>query len=411
MAILDLLASITGEKPSPSPTAPASRPTPSLGKRKAEDDLRPAASKAPRGGEGVTKASPSSNGNSLKPAPRPTDRPADRPSGNVTKPSSTAASNVNDKKPPVSKPVLDKRKPDEKPAPTVVRSRPTGTTASSGDKTSLAKPNPSRPSPTESGPPKKRSFAEIMARAKANSERREALVKIQHKTVEKTLTPKERKELALEEAKKAKLEAKKNAATARVGGTSSSIRDAAKARDGAKPLTARAGGASGSSTAKKGPEPPAEPKKLKKAALATTGYTGTARPRATPPSASKPGAPSRSGGDARARERPPRYGGPLSRRPKRYEEEEDDDLDDFIVDDEEEEEAGYGVAKRYEYYSDEDDSDMEAGISDIEEEETRAERQARLEDMEQEALERRLKAEKEERKRRLLEAARARSGR
>jgi len=163
---------------------------------------------------------------------------------------------------------------------------------------------------------------------------------------------------------------------------------------------------SGSAGAKR--TAPDEPKKIKKAALATTGYTGTARPRPGTPANAKSGATSRPSAGVRPRDKP-RYGGPLSGSRNRYDE--DDDLDDFIVDDEDEEQQpGYGNPGRYQYYSDEEESDMEAGISDIEDEEQRAERQARREDMEQEALERRLKQEKEERRRRFLEATKAKAG-
>ena len=87
-------------------------------------------------------------------------------------------------------------------------------------------------------------------------------------------------------------------------------------------------------------------------------------------------------------------------------------MDDFIVDDEEEDEApGYNTGRQYRYDSYEEESDMEAGISDIEDEEQLADRQARREDLEQEALEKRLKQDKEERRRRFLEATRSKASR
>jgi hypothetical protein len=235
-----------------------------------------------------------------------------------------------------------------------------------------------------------------MARAKANSEHRESLGKIQHKTVERNVTMKERKELKVEEARKAKIGARKGA-TGRPGAGSTSLRDVAKTPGARSSFTPSSTNAKNTA--------PAEPKKIKKAALATTGYTGTARPASTP---AKPGATSRPSDAARPRDRP-RFGGPLSTSRKRHEDEEDDDdLDDFIVDDEEEEpeKPGYGNPGRYRYDSYEEESDMEAGISDIEGEEQRALRQARREDLEQEAMEKRLKAEKEERRRRFLEKSR-----
>jgi hypothetical protein len=238
-----------------------------------------------------------------------------------------------------------------------------------------------------------------MARAKANSEQRESLGKIQHKTVERTLTMKERKEMKAEEARKARMEARK-LGTGRAGATTAPSREMAKAP------SARNGLPSASARTKK--TPPVEEKKVKKAALATTGYTGTARPRPGASTTAKPGAANRPGSEARARERP-RYGGPLSAPRSRYEE--DDEMDDFIVDDEEEEEEpGYGNGQRYRYDSYDDESDMEAGISDIEDEEQKAERLARREDLEQEALEKRLKQEKEERRRRLLNVGKSKAG-
>ena len=139
--------------------------------------------------------------------------------------------------------------------------------------------------------------------------------------------------------------------------------------------------------------PASEQKKFKKAALATTGYTGTARATAPP----KAGASAGKGRSAEPRERP-RYTGSAAR--SRKYNDYDEELDDFIdYDDEEDEAPGYG--RRGEFYSEEEESDMEAGLSDIDEEERRAEREARREDYEEEALEKKLKREKEERRRQL----------
>lgn len=268
-----------------------------------------------------------------------------------------------------------------------------------------SKPLPSRPAATHTtavdpGPPKKRSYAEIMARAKANSEQRESLGKIQHKTVERTMTMKERKEMKADEVRKTKMAARK-AASGRLNATPAPPRDLAKASGPREsvpyaPATAR-------KTA------PVEDKKIKKAAMATTGYTGTARPRPGAASTAKAGAGSRPSSEAPSRDRA-RYGGPLSSGRKRYDEE--DDLDDFIeYDDEEEvEQRGPGSGRRYQYDSFDEESDMEAGLSDIEDEEQLADRQARREDLEQEALEKRLKREKEERKRKLLQATKSKTG-
>lgn len=250
-----------------------------------------------------------------------------------------------------------------------------------------------------------------MARAKANSEQRVSLGKIQHKTVERSMTMKERKEMKMEEAKKARITARKlppgAGAGAGAGGASRLSRTSTPSRDAAKapaPRNSLAGSAA--TNAKK--TAPAEEKKVKKAALATTGYTGTARPRPGASTSAKPGATSRPGSETRSRDRP-RYGGPLSTSRRRHEE--DEDLDDFIVDDEDDEEdPGYGQGRQYRYDSYDDESDMEAGISDIEDEEQQADRYARREDLEQEALEKRLKREKEERKRKFLDAAKSKAG-
>ncbi|KAL2199600.1 hypothetical protein P885DRAFT_57794 [Corynascus similis CBS 632.67] len=393
MPILDLIASITGEKPPVSPN-PASRPAAPLPKRKAEDEIRSGGGKVARVDSLAEKQS-RADGNSPKPSPRP----AARSLGGST-----------DKQPPKPQSVTDKRSLNGKPSASGGKAGNALTTSSAsskplptfstGSKPLPSRPVTSRPNPTDSGPPKKRSYAEIMARAKANSEQREALGKIQHKTVERSLTMKERKELKAGEAKKAKSAVGKST-NGRPGVTSAAVRETGKAAG------ARNGPSSGLANTKKAA--PVEEKKVKKAALATTGYTGTARPRPGAATTAKPGATSRPSSD-RTRDRS-RYGGPLSTSRRRYDE--DDDLDDFIVDDEEEEEAapGYGIAREYRYDSYEDESDMEAGISDIEDEEQLAESQARREDMEQEALEKRLKREKEERRRKFLEATKSKAGR
>ncbi|EAQ89244.1 hypothetical protein CHGG_05863 [Chaetomium globosum CBS 148.51] len=382
MPILDLIASITGEKPSASST-PASRPSTALPKRKAEDDIRPAGTKVARV-DSLSEKSSRPSGNS----PRPSPRPADRPLGGSS-----------DKAISKPQPALDKRSLTDKPNVHQVRAGSAGTRPSNGSKPLPSRPAPNRPSPTDSGPPKKRSYAEIMARAKANSEHRESLGKIQHKTVERNMTMKERKEMKVEDARKSKTGTRKPT-TARSGPTSASFRDVAKS-PGAR------GGLSGSANPKK--TAPAEEKKVKKAALATTGYTGTARPRPGSSTVTKSGAASRPSSEGRPRDRP-RYGGPVSSSRSRREEE--DEMDDFIVDDEDEDEApGYNTARQYRYDSYEEESDMEAGISDIEDEEQLADRQARREDLEQEALEKRLKREKEERRRRFLEATKSKAGR
>lgn len=211
---------------------------------------------------------------------------------------------------------------------------------------------------------------------------------------------KERKEMRTEEARKSKTTSRK-AVPGRSGTTITPL------RDGTRPAGVRNGTSSGPTSTRK-LAPPVEEKKVKKAALATTGYTGTARPRPGASTTSKASAASRPSSEALSRDKP-RYGGPLSSSRRKYEDEEEE-LDDFIEYDEEEEEPGYGNARRYKYDSYDEESDMEAGISDIEDEEVKAERFARREDLEQEALEKRLKREKEEKKRKFLEATKSKAG-
>lgn len=373
MGIADILGSITGEAPGSSSSKPAPRPALVTPKRKAEDDLRTAAPKAPRTESNADSLS-RPNGNSPRPSPRPSDRP----------PASLS-----------SKPALSSSRP---PIKLSTASAPRPGTTSNG-----TKPLPTRPAvaaTSASGPPKRSSFAEIMARAKANSDVRESLGKISHKPLERNLTMKERKELKAEEAKKGKGSAR-NGPSSRSGSASAPSRVTGK--PGAERARVSPTASSASSKAKaKAQAAEEEKKKVKKAALATTGYTGTARPRPDAASASKAGSSARP--DARGRSYGgSRFGGPLSAPPRRREEE-DSELDDFIVDDEEEDDYG---GREPEYYSD-DESDMEAGIDDIDAEETAAERRARLEDQAEQALEARLKREKEERKRRAMEAMKRR---
>ncbi|KAK3362996.1 hypothetical protein B0T25DRAFT_26811 [Lasiosphaeria hispida] len=363
MPISDLLASITGEKPKPSSsTTELGTTTP---KRKAEGEPR-----------GVAPAAKILRTNS------DLDRPHSNPSA---RPSSAPQ--------PSARPL---NRAPQRPSLSKDGSRP----SASGSRPLPSRPL-NRPVNPDSGPqaePKKRSFAEIMARAKANTSARESFGKIQHKSVEKTLTMRERKELKAEEARKTKKTGRKQI-SGKSGGTAAPPRNGANGANGAASAAQRSLPSAGVPRAR---DVPAEEKKVKKAALATTGYTGTARPRpgATP---AKPGVVSRPSQEAKPSDRS-RYGGALSR-PRRRDDF-DEELDDFIEYDDEEEEPGYGLGRRAEYDSAEDESDMEAGLSDIDEEEARAERQGRREDLEQEALERKLKKEKEERKRKLM----ARSG-
>ncbi|KAK3372567.1 hypothetical protein B0H63DRAFT_301185 [Podospora didyma] len=391
MPISDLLASITGEAPSPVPI-----PTPRLPavvpKRKAEDDLGRTPAKAQRTESLSNGSSRPPNGNPPNPASRPADKPhtgsADR---------STSAP-----RPPVR--TLSSSSQISTPAPS--RSGSGNASSANAREPLPSRPLARRPTDSESGPkpqPKKRSFQEIMARAAANAPQREAFGKIQHKTVEKGTSLKERREMKAGEARMER-RATRNLPSGKNGAGNSSR------RDGPSTTTNQRNGALSKKPAPaanaKQKTPPVEEKKVKKAALATIGYTGTARGVTRPrPSASavtasttKARAPSRLVSAAK----PPRYGGALST--SRRHDDVDEEMDDFIEYDEDEDDGfGNGYGRRpggYNSYDEEDESDMEAAGFDIEEEERRAEALARKEDREQEALERRLKEEKE-RKRRL----------
>ena len=247
----------------------------------------------------------------------------------------------------------------------------------------------SRPSSATEPPPqqpKKGSYAELMARA-SRAQQMKAVGTIQHKPVEKGL------------AKKDKDMGSKPGTSAKPGGTTTSKAappSGPKAGTGykgtsrgAQPQPLPKGSASGKRVA----TAPAEPeKKVKKAAMASTGYQGTARPRPSPKKTIKDASSARSelgdvakSGKTTSR-KPEPYAAFRSRPygPKRHEPEESD-MDDFIVDDEDEEDMYNGHGPRYEYASDES-SDMEAGIDDVWEEDARAERIARDEDKKEEMI-------------------------
>jgi hypothetical protein len=124
-------------------------------------------------------------------------------------------------------------------------------------------------------------------------------------------------------------------------------------------------------------------KKVKKAALATTGYAGTARPKA--------GDMVRSGSNSASSRHPDRYYGREGSgyRGSRY-------ADDDEEEDDEEEVSGC---------ESDVSSDMEAAAFEVDDEEALAERIARREDAEALAEENRLKREKAEKKKRLMAMA------
>lgn len=264
----------------------------------------------------------------------------------------------------------------------------------------LARPNlPSRsgpssgrpaPSAPPKAPPKKGSFAEILARGQRAQVSMGQVGKIQHKKVEKALVKRPQPDAP---GPKAGLGKNKSVASRAYTGTSKSIArngvnghktSTLAGRQDARPM--------GKSKAKAAAEEEEASKKVKKAAQATTGYTGTARPK--PGMTRKKDAPR--GGALLNTSRP------AASSRSRYEDDYDEELDDFIEYDDDEDEGG----PRHGYASD-GSSDMEAGLDDIDLEERRADYIGRREDQEEERIERSLKQVKEERKRKALEALRA----
>ncbi|KAL6872371.1 hypothetical protein HDV57DRAFT_505554 [Trichoderma longibrachiatum] len=365
MPIGDLLAQITGGKPSDSP-APAVQRMPSVSvKRKADDDISRTDSKTPRLFAQPTKATerPASTIPLTKPTPTTTTTTASTTTSTTT---STSTS---------SKPVSLASRP-AKPA---VASKPP----------SAPLVDPNKPK----APPKKGSYAEILARAQRAQAVMGQVGKIQHKKVEKGAIKRDKERTDIKGApsgaqgSKAAVGYKGSARPVQRNGTNGSA--LSKDRNGAASRTP----AKGMTSSRKAPVPEPE-KKIKKAALATTGYTGTARPK--PGNTSKKSNAPRGGALLNAP--PPRPG---ANRRSRYEDDYDEDMDDFIdYDDEEDEGPQYG-------YASDETSDMEAGLEDIDDEERMAERIARREDLREEQLERSLKLAKEEKKRKALEALRA----
>ncbi|KAF1730364.1 hypothetical protein CRV24_009825 [Beauveria bassiana] len=362
MPIGDLLASISGGADKTSTTV---RPNSAANiKRKASAELSSNLNKAPR----VTPPAPA-------PAPKPTQA-----SSAAQRYAGTAADRPS------------------RPTPSKPRPAPPASSSSSANAAAAAAP--------AKAAPKKGSFAEILARGKAAQASMGQVGKIQHKKVENP--PRRSKEDAAASGPlTAAARGKKPVAAPGYGGTSRpSQRPAGSGiSNGGSSGARRPGAGSSSSLSRQRPptsssgsarKPAAavEPeKKIKKAATATTGYAGTARPKLGT-------------SDSKKRHHDVPRGGALLSAPKvrprggsKYDDEFDEDMDDFIDYDEEEEDEG--GEPRYGYASDAS-SDMEAGMDDIYDEEDRAARIARLEDVREEKLEKRLKAAKEERRRRAL---------
>ncbi|KAG9245969.1 hypothetical protein BJ878DRAFT_574438 [Calycina marina] len=221
--------------------------------------------------------------------------------------------------------------------------------------------------PAPSKPPKKGSFAEIMARGKAAQDKIGQVGKIQHKKIEKSVLKKERV-----------IEKEKRATNIRSGLDSKSKFQQPQrpgqplSRDGkhVKPIN------------KKTPKEPE--KRIKKAALATTGYAGTARPKSAVTPGVRPAASSSSRYERGRGDR-----GVLGSRYDRYESEDEEDED---------------IEEEEDYRSDAS-SDMEAAAFEVDAEEEAATRIAKREDAAALEEENRLKREKDE-KRKKLEALR-----
>ncbi|KAK0386189.1 hypothetical protein NLU13_6026 [Sarocladium strictum] len=366
MAIGDLLAQITGQ-----PSAPAAKPTLPrvniLPKRKVDDGTRKDAPPTPR------TVTPQSK-------PAQVSRPLDRQSTSASKPPSSASkSSILSSKPMNGTNKITKPQPSVRPSP-------------------VATSNGASSSPTVKSAPKKGSFAEIMARANKAQAVMGQVGKIQHKKVEGGVIKKERELKTEQRAVPSKRGPGYSGSSIKKDGpvrSGPSARDGANGRSRSDPPEAPA--KSKGLSAKKQAELDREHERKLKKLSQPSSYAGTSRGK--PADAKRPGS------------KPMPRGGALLSAPKsrpskssRYEDDYDEELDDFIDYDDEEDDFGGGP--RYDYASD-GSSDMEAGLDDIDSEERRAERIARLEDIEEQRLEQNLKMAKEERKRRALEELRA----
>jgi protein SPT2 len=338
--ISDLLAQITGE---PSPTAPT-QTIPPLLKRKPDEQLRKPVDKLQR-----------------------TGTPAGGSSRPPTQVSTQAAVNTS----------LAKMKLGQNGQPSL--QSPTA---------NFKNGQPTPPPQTEPAkPPKKGSYAEIMARGKAAQATLGQVGKIQHKKIEKLPSKREREEMKATKIHNLQKNLGPNGKF-RAAGKQLLKDERTGAGNSERKVSNGKVGTVG--TGKKSAEAVAE-RKIKKAAIATTGYTGTARP--------KPGAkvsrPSTTGSSrydrGPDRGRDGRYG-TSSKGYSYHSEEEDEDEEDEEVED----------------YASDVSSDMEAAAFEVDEEEEEAARIARREDAEALAEENRHKREKEEKRRRLMALAKSR---
>ncbi|KAI1482477.1 hypothetical protein K445DRAFT_7639 [Daldinia sp. EC12] len=415
MPIGDLLAEISGGNPSSEPRPKT--PTSTAVKRKADDDSHSTTSnKYPKSRQQdgsyptskttrevktdtIDRPKPTSASTAAKSSSLPHRTSSPSTNGRYQPPvpsvQRTSTSSTNGR--PGSGPGLSTSQPKKSTDQIVSRPKLSASSLAAASKAPPAKSSPTTPTASDpSKAPKKGSYQEIMERAKKAQASMGKVGMIQHKSIG-----------TAKKEQPAKAEQKPNGIKGKDGkpylGNSRS--STTLARGGARPGTvARDAGRNGTgkdakATGKPRPSSASEEapeKKVKKSATATTGYTGTARPRPGATSG-KPSASGKSGSSAY------KAGGllapPRPSRRDRYEDEYDDDMDDFIEYDDDEEPdyrgGGYGG------YDSDGSSDMEAGISDIDIEERRAEILGREEDKREQALEEKLKREKEERKRRL----------
>ena len=239
--------------------------------------------------------------------------------------------------------------------------------------------------PTPTGPPKKGSYREIMERAKSAQASAGQIGKIQHKRIEKLPSKREREEMRSKKGQRIQAGMEPGSKFQKAGGQEGQRKEN---RDG-----------KGAVVAVKGGKPVEVPvKKIRKAALATTGYTGTARPKTVAAAKGSASASSRNGhGHGHNGARRPEPG----RNRYAYADEED----------EEDDRNSYGMSDEERGYDSEGSSDMEAAAFEVDEEEEKATRIARREDVKAAEEEARLKREKEEKKRRLMAMAASRGRR
>ncbi|KAF4583265.1 chromatin SPT2 [Ophiocordyceps camponoti-floridani] len=368
MPIGDLLAQISGENSSSAPNLQRTSSSTVPAKRKAENDLRP----------DVVKSS----------------RPMNHPSSNPTSVRTAGGGHGLQKRAPPSQRLVG------------AKAAASASSLSGAAKTvrpvAGARPTTSSPltspSATPKQPLKKGSFAEIIARGQRAQAVMGQVGKIQHKKVEKGATVKVKDDVKPSAPAKTKART-----TPGYKGTSkpmtgvNTTTNGTRSKNGARPRP--------TAPPKRHPDQDPTDKTTKRTSQQPmTGYTGTARPKQGLASKKK----DIPRGGALLNAAPARHG---SSKRSRYDEDDyDEELDDFIEydDDDDDDAAAAGRGPGYGHgYASDASSDMEAGIDELDTEEQRAEILARREDIEEERLERSLKAAKEDRKRQALEALRA----